>query len=287
MHRVKIALALLLLGCLPAAHAQPSAPIADYLFVGSYHMDNPGRDVHNTRADDVLLPKRQAEIREVVEALKRYRPTRVMVERDAGQQDRIEALFAETCSGRRAYGRGEEEQLGFRIACELGIGPPLAVDWNDMGPVRDEASIHYIKAVEKYGQQAQREADLKRGAALNRQQQAVLDRGSIADMLRHLNAAHWRKENARAYFAIAQYGTPADPVGANWEALWYLRNRMIANNIYKATRPGDRVLVIYGAGHGNWLVQNAAESGVYRMHMLDEYVGSQAGRRRQPRPVGL
>lgn len=41
---------------------------------------------------------------------------------------------------------------------------------------------------------------------------------------------------------------------------------MIANNIERATRPGDRVLVLYGAGHGNWLRQDAAESGLYRMH---------------------
>ena len=42
------------------AGAQAPRPVADYLFVGSYHMDNPGRDVHNTQADDVYLPRRQA-----------------------------------------------------------------------------------------------------------------------------------------------------------------------------------------------------------------------------------
>ena len=256
------------------AGAQTTEPVADYLFVGSYHMNNPGRDVHNTQADDVRLPKRQAEIRAVVEALKRYRPTRIMIEQDAGEQARIDTAFAETCSGQRPYGRGEEEQIGFRIACEMKLGPPVAVDWSELGPVKDEASIDYIKAVEKYGQQAQRAADFKAGEAWSRRQQAVLDRGTIADVLRYLNAPQWRAENAQTYFRIAQYGTPVDPVGANWEALWYLRNRMISNNIRRATRPGDRILVIYGAGHGNWLVQQAAESGVYRMHAAADYLGT-------------
>ena len=48
--------------------------------------------------------------------------------------------------------------------------------------------------------------------------------------------------------------------------LWYGRNLMIFNNIARRTEPGDRILVIYGAGHGNHLRQLAADSGVYRVH---------------------
>ena len=32
------------------------------LLLGTYHMGNPGLDVHNVQADDVLSPKRQEEI---------------------------------------------------------------------------------------------------------------------------------------------------------------------------------------------------------------------------------
>ena len=269
----RLLLLALLLTCVPLAHGQVLTPRADNLFVGSYHMNNPGRDVHNTQADDVLLPKRQAEIRQVVEALKRYRPTRIMIERKAGQQARIDAMFAETCGGKRPYGRSEDEQIGFRIACELKLGPPVAVDWGGLGPIKDEASINYLTAIEKYQQQAQRAVDFKRGEANSQRQQAVLNSKSIGEMLLYLNTAAWRADNARSYFDVAQYGVPDDPVGANWEALWYLRNRLIANHIWRATRQGDRVLVIYGAGHGNWLVEHAKESGMYRMHALTDYLG--------------
>ena len=70
----------------------------------------------------------------------------------------------------------------------------------------------------------------------------------------------------RAARECARCRHTAQPIGARWEARWYLRNRLIANAIVRATRPGDRVLVLYGAGYGNWLRQNAAESGLYRMH---------------------
>lgn len=114
-----------------------------------------------------------------MEAPKRYRPTRIMIEQDAGEQERIDEIFAQTCDGKRPYGRGEDEQIGFRIACELKLGPPVAVDWSELGPVKDEASIDYVKAIEKYGQQAQRAADFKAGEAWSQRQQSVLDNGTI------------------------------------------------------------------------------------------------------------
>jgi hypothetical protein len=54
------------------------------LVLGTYHMDNPGPDLHNTKADDVLAPKRQAEIEELTAVLARFRFTKIAVEWDAG-----------------------------------------------------------------------------------------------------------------------------------------------------------------------------------------------------------
>src|SRR3546814_16208482 len=48
--------------------------------------------------------------------------------------------------------------------------------------------------------------------------------------------------------------------------LWFGRNQRIFNNIVRHTEPGDRVLVIYGAGHGNLLQHFASGSGFYRVH---------------------
>jgi hypothetical protein len=50
------------------------------LVLATYHMDNPGRDVMNVQSDDVLTEKRQREIREFVNLLKRFKPTKIAVE---------------------------------------------------------------------------------------------------------------------------------------------------------------------------------------------------------------
>lgn len=267
--RLALALALTALPVAPAGaqvHGDDApVPAASVLFLGSYHMANHNRDVHNTRADDVLAEKRQREIAEVARLVERYRPTKVMVEADPSSQAKLDAEFAASCKGDRPFGRDEVEQLGYRTACDLGLPGVVGVDWNDLGPIKDEASIDYGAAVERHGQQAQRARDMAVGSAQAAQDQAVLDHGSIGDMLRHLNSPEWLAANARAYFRIGLYGTADDPTGANWVTLWHGRNLLIFNNIVRNTAPGDRVLVVYGAGHGNLLRQFAAESGFYRL----------------------
>jgi len=275
----------LALAALPVAPLQAQAqaggggaadPAASVLFVGSYHMANHNRDVHNTRSDDVLAAKRQQEIAEVARLLERYRPTKVMVEVDPSSQAKLDAEFAASCKGDRPLGRDEVEQLGYRIACDLGLPGVVGVNWNELGPIRDEASIDYGAAIERHGQQAQGARDMAAGNAQAAQDQAVLDHGSIGDMLRHLNSPGWLAANARAYFHIGLYGTADDPAGANWVMLWHGRNLIIFNNIVRNTAPGDRVLVVYGAGHGNLLRQFAADSGFYRVEDTGRWLRADA-----------
>jgi hypothetical protein len=267
--RTTIGLALAMLPAMvasaQAAGEPPPAPAASFLFVGSYHMANHNRDVHNTRSDDVLAPKRQQEIAEVARLIERFRPTKVMVEIDPTSQAKLDADFSASCKGRRPLGPDEVEQLGYRIACDLGLPGVVGVNWNELGPIPDETSIDYVASIERHGQQAQRDRDMAAGNAQAAQDQAVLDAGSIGDMLRHLNSPEWSAANARAYFRIGLYGTADDPTGANWVMLWHGRNLIIFDNIVRNTAPGDRVLVVYGAGHGNLLRQYAADSGFYRL----------------------
>lgn len=259
-------LAAIALTAASTALAAEAAPDAEFLFVGSYHMGNPGQDVHNMQADDVTSERRQGEIREVARMLEAYKPTKVMVEVDTAKQGELQQRFDQSCGGSRALTRNEVEQLGFRIACDLRLAGVIAVDWNDLGPIRDEDSINYLKAVERHGQQQTYQGHLAIGAATNAQDQRTLEQGTVLDMLERLNSPTWLEANGRAYYRIGMLGTPQDPIGANWVQLWYGRNLMIFNNIARRTEPGDRILVIYGAGHGNHLRQLAADSGVYRVH---------------------
>ena len=65
----------------PLPPQKPAAATrAEVLVLGVYHMANPGHDIFNMQADDVLAPKRQAEIAQLIAALKSFHPTKIAVE---------------------------------------------------------------------------------------------------------------------------------------------------------------------------------------------------------------
>ena len=85
------------------------------LLIGSYHMSNPGADVFNLKADDVLSKKRQSEVKSIVESLKNFKPTKVAIEAPIGHKKTKSdyQLFRE---GKYTLGKSEDEQIGFRLA---------------------------------------------------------------------------------------------------------------------------------------------------------------------------
>ncbi|HMD14866.1 MAG TPA: hypothetical protein VKI62_09590, partial [Bacteroidota bacterium] len=46
---------------------ESSGKRAEVMVLGVYHMSNPGHDIYNMKADDVLAPKRQTEIAQLIE----------------------------------------------------------------------------------------------------------------------------------------------------------------------------------------------------------------------------
>src|SRR6266850_685907 len=98
----------------------------EVLVLGVYHMSNPGRDVFNMKADDVLAPKRQREIAELIEVLKKFQPTKVAIEADP-DGPRV-GQYANYLAGKRTLTGNEIEQLGFRLAKEMGHKTIYPVD---------------------------------------------------------------------------------------------------------------------------------------------------------------
>ena len=92
---------------------------AEVLVLGVYHMSNPGRDIFNTQADDVLAPERQEEIAQAITALSRFHPTKIAVEGDFSD-NHIPKNYTDYLAGKHELTRNEIEQIGFRLAKELG-----------------------------------------------------------------------------------------------------------------------------------------------------------------------
>jgi len=73
MKRIFLVLAVLALSTACRARSEVRPEI---LVLGTYHLSNPGADVNNAPVDDVLSAKRQQEIAQLVETLKKFHPTK-------------------------------------------------------------------------------------------------------------------------------------------------------------------------------------------------------------------
>ena len=99
------------------------------MILGSGHLANPGMDGINYKMDDVLAPKRQREIEQLVAQLKAFRPTKVAIEVDERFDAKINANYQGYLEGTYQLKRGEGDQIGFRLAKQMGHPKMYCVDY--------------------------------------------------------------------------------------------------------------------------------------------------------------
>lgn len=121
MHRIVFA-AVLIAALLSSALWQPALAAdtakTQVMLVGTYHFSNPGKDLNNVKAVDVLTAERQREIGKVVTALARFAPTQVAVE---WPERVVKERYEKFRDGQLPESRNEVVQLGFRLARERGL----------------------------------------------------------------------------------------------------------------------------------------------------------------------
>ena len=263
--------ALTLGAVLPGASQQssaekPAAPArAEVLVLGVYHMANPGHDIFNTQADDVLAPKRQAEIAHLIEVLKKFNPTKIAVEGDAGDA-RIPKSYADYLAGKHELTRNEIEQIGFRLAKELGHKKVYPVDADGEFPF--PRLVGYAKAS---GRSKELDVMLGEIGSMVKAQNAYLASHTVLETLLYMNSDAKVVEDVGFYYREAHFGEPYDWAGADLVSDWFRRNMRIYSNIVQlADSPNERVLAIFGSGHLGWLQHDFASDPSLRLRKLAE-----------------
>src|SRR5262245_47466143 len=273
MHRSATLFALVTLSALathPGHAAAGPAPTAraEVLVLGVYHMANPGRDLFNARADDVLAPRRQAEIAEVIEVLKRFRPNRIAIEADPGSA-RIRR-YAGYLAGTDTLTANETDQIGFRLAKALGHPAVYAVDAD--GDFPWQRVVNYAKGS---GRSAELDSILSEIGAMVKEQDAYLASHTVLETLRYLNADARVRRDMGYYYRQAHLGEAGDWAGADLVSDWFRRNMRIMSNVNGIiATPGERILVLYGSGHLGWLRSAVAADPTLRLRTLEELVSS-------------
>lgn len=235
------------------------------MILGTYHMENPGRDLGNVKADDVRAEKRQKEIAEVIAAIKKFKPTRVAVE--IPNRKYVER-YAEYLNGKYELAANEVDQIGFRLAKEMNLKQVSTIDWQ--GNFDFDKVIASAKA---NNQEPVAENFMMTGKSEANKQSELLKTKSIIEVFRYLNEEKRMDEWHSFYMSLLRVGAKDDYAGADLVRDWYERNLKIYANIARlAENRDERIFVIIGAGHLKLLQQFVKDTGEFDLEQASAYL---------------
>ena len=257
-------LAIALLG----AHAPAAA--TEVMILGTYHMANPGHDLHNLKADDVLVDKRQHELADVAAGLATFRPTKVAVESsvDASGAPSKVAKYHDYLAGKLAESRNETVQVGFRLAKMAKLVDVYGIDVDGDFP---------FEPVQKFAAGHPPLADrlAKAGADVDRMLKELgdtLQAGTIGAGLRFLNEPRRIVDDHSFYSTLLLYGAGNEQPGAALLTAWEGRNNLICARLMQLAAADDRIVVLSGSGHAFLLRRCVQDMPGFKLVEANDYL---------------
>jgi hypothetical protein len=245
-------------------------PRAEVMVLGVFHFRDAGRDDYQPRFPfDIRSPARQKELGELLDQLAAWGPTRVAVEVRASRQSWLDSLYLQYPSGGLDSNQNEIFQVGFALAKRSGHPGVFAVD----APARrlDSAMTEPEWNERRRGLRPRSADDARwdaRFQALYRADDSLKSVRPLGQTLLAINDPE-RLALGHGHYLVGTLllGPPGDYLGADgFVSGWYNRNLRIYSNIARLIRsPGERVLVLIGAGHGPILRHLLASSPLVRL----------------------
>jgi len=219
------------------------------MLLGTYHFANPGQDVIKQDIDDVLQPKRQVELEDLVSRLASWRPDRIAVEQSISRTDSVRARYARYLAKALTPSRNEVVQIGFRLASKLGHDAVYPIDDDSFLDLNDS-----LKAVDQRRPEFKRTRDsisaVLQGEAVATN--AWMRTTTLREHLFRLNSdSALHRGNALGMFGgYLSAGEGQNYGGPQFLAQWYARNFNMTHNLTRMLGPDvRRILVIVGSGH--------------------------------------
>lgn len=274
---IRIAAVILALLTPNLAFAQiPSTDVIEVMVLGAPHLNNPGRDVHNVRIDPVTTPEMQAQLQRIAEDLSRFRPTALALEKVAADQTTMEDRdFAAFDPATLTTDANERVQIGYRLARMADVTRVYAVDEKDAegkpsyfpyGEVVGWAQSH-----DRGDQLAAMGTEVKGFLSQLEERQRTETLGALlAEVNRPGNPLS--TGNGLYYNRFNQFGGGGQWPGAELNGRWYTRNAIIWAKLMSIARPGDRIVLMFGAGHSYWLRHFASSTPGFRLVEPNDYL---------------
>lgn len=250
--------AIVLAGLVAACATAPKDAI-QVMVVGSWHMKGSEADSAAVASTDVLTPERQAELAKVADALAAFRPTVVAVERITEAPGYVDPKFAAFTPAELTSNRDERVQLAYRLAARAGVTRVFGIDEQPTPPEPDYFPFDAVATqAAASGRQAELEAMIGMAKDMTARFSALQPTHTMGELLVMTNTDEL--SSADFYYRLFAFDAGEAQPGAELQAYWFMRNAKIFGKLVQVTKPGDRVVVVYGAGHKYWLDHFAAHT---------------------------
>ncbi|GGY42504.1 DUF5694 domain-containing protein [Parvularcula lutaonensis] len=245
--------AALLTACASTGHGEGphEAPI-EVMVIGSWHMQSTDSNVIDVDGPDVLTAERQAELEALIDRLERFAPTVVAVEESTDEPGFIDDGYSRFSPDMLLANPTEELQIGYRLARRMGHDEVYGIDEQPGAGEPDYFPFGKLMAhMAETGEAEALQATLAEMETRIEATMASFEEMTIGEALAETNRG--LLSSADLYYDMLRYDQGESQPAAELYAYYMMRNAKIFSKLLDVTEPGDRVVVVYGAGHKHFL----------------------------------
>lgn len=234
------------------------------LVVGTFHFDYPGLDVNKTEDKDkvdVLTEPKKSEITELVNYIKKFRPTKIAIE--AFPNWNATEKLRKYKKGDYKDKRDERFQLAMRIATEMKLDTLFSIDAKSFDDDLVKLDSIYIQKLFKDYDFKSNDEFEKMYTELFSYEAKLPANTNLLKYFKHMNSEEYHKLGYGAYL-IGDFKLENQRGADALSIWWYNRNLRIFRKLQEITESSkDRILVIFGNGHASILRQLVESSPEY------------------------
>lgn len=226
------------------------------LVVGTFHFNYPGLDELKTKESDkidVLKEPKKSEVTELVEYIKKFKPTKIAIEAHQGYS--WNEKFREYKEGNHRDKRDERYQLAMRIANDFNIDTLYTVDAESLSGVLWERDSTFYKSLTNKIDWELEDPYWNHAEKYFNYRESQMKTTPILEVIKGMNSREGHNTNFGLYLT-GSFATGEGQGADHFSMWWYNRNARIFANIVNITESQkDRILVIFGNGHAAILRQ--------------------------------
>jgi len=222
------------------------------MVLGTWHFGGSKSDIISVETDSVLSPQKQSELEEVARRLAAFKPTVIVTERITSAPDYIDPKYLEYTPADLATNENERVQIAYRLASMAGVSRVVGLDEQPTEGEPDYFPFDTVMAhIAASGRQAEMDALINSSREQAEKEMKHFSSLTMSEALVEANGESFASPDF--YYQILEFDSGEDQPGAELNAYWFMRNAKIFAKLIDVTKPGDRVIVVFGAGHKFWL----------------------------------